>query len=285
VLRVSIHAGLPSAASRFNRLDWCDIGYSQLERIANYKVVLFEAGVGARQICHLNGYPRWSASLWDLAARALALAYWHAPPAFNVPSSTRASAVGPDGEAIRIDDVTPIPAPAPPIHCLAGKVEVKKAENVGSGCAYATKLCAIITHFPGTGIGGRTLGALIVARDKKQRGTYGMSIDEDTRSRKIPFPFTFAPSQISPTELVVRAALHFLGGDIDKMPPLPPLIVPPTQIIDGVELVAVHRIVEPARTGLLRWLHRQGIEPKPEAGAPKGRVRKDLFDAFQTNAV
>jgi hypothetical protein len=40
MLRVSIHAGPLATISRFNRLDWLDIGYQQLEANADYKIVL-----------------------------------------------------------------------------------------------------------------------------------------------------------------------------------------------------------------------------------------------------
>lgn len=72
MLRISVHAGLPSGASRYNRSDWLDIGYERLDADAEYKIVLFQAGIGACEPILLTGYPRWSASLWDLIARAIA---------------------------------------------------------------------------------------------------------------------------------------------------------------------------------------------------------------------
>jgi hypothetical protein len=73
MLRVSIHAGPLREISRFNRVDWVDIGYDQLGVLANYKVVLFNVGEGVSSPVRLSSYPRWSASLWDLTARAIAL--------------------------------------------------------------------------------------------------------------------------------------------------------------------------------------------------------------------
>jgi hypothetical protein len=46
MLRVSIHAGLLRDISRFNRVDWLDIGYEKLDAAANYKIVLFNVGGG-----------------------------------------------------------------------------------------------------------------------------------------------------------------------------------------------------------------------------------------------
>src|ERR1700733_9583240 len=74
MLRLSTHAGPLKAMSRFNRLDWVEIGYETLNRHADYKVVLFEVGNGARPQVVLRNYPRWSGSVWDLVARSIALA-------------------------------------------------------------------------------------------------------------------------------------------------------------------------------------------------------------------
>lgn len=57
MLRVSIHAGPAREVSRFNRVDWLDIGYEELAPIADYKVVLFQAGEGAgRPLPRLRGF-------------------------------------------------------------------------------------------------------------------------------------------------------------------------------------------------------------------------------------
>jgi hypothetical protein len=72
MLRVSIHAGPLAKISRSNRLDWLDIGYQKLAPAADYKIVLFKIGEGALPPVGLPSYPRWSASLWDLAARSIA---------------------------------------------------------------------------------------------------------------------------------------------------------------------------------------------------------------------
>ncbi len=79
MLRLSIHAGPLTKISRFNRLDWVDIGYQSLAATADYKVVLFKIGQDAMAPVFLNGYPRWSASLWDLAARAIARSLFPPP--------------------------------------------------------------------------------------------------------------------------------------------------------------------------------------------------------------
>ena len=74
MLRISLHASSLAQTSRFNRVAWLDLAYAKLEPVADYKVLLFEVGDGAREPRTLPQYPRWSASLWDLVARGLALA-------------------------------------------------------------------------------------------------------------------------------------------------------------------------------------------------------------------
>jgi hypothetical protein len=285
MLRVSFHAGLPSQASRYNRLGWLDIGYAKLSPIANYKVFLFEAGIGGREPVYLDNYPRWSASLWDLVARAMALAYWRAGPALDLPVTEPPQAVGSDGEPIVIDDVTPSPKPRPAIHCNAAAVEVPPAEDIGERCAFASRLCALITHQASSGVGGRRLGTLIVAHDKCCRGRYVASIEEDLIPRRNVTPFVFGPRKLRPAELVLRATLHALSEDVNSLPALPPLVIPKPQKIGSIHYVPLHRLEEPARTGFTRWLHQKGMRPKPEEGASLGRVREELFYEFLAQAV
>jgi orotate phosphoribosyltransferase len=73
MLKVSLHAGPLSGISQFNQLGRLDIGYETLAPKATYKAVLFARGEGALPLVRLEGYPRWSGSIWDLVARAIAL--------------------------------------------------------------------------------------------------------------------------------------------------------------------------------------------------------------------
>jgi hypothetical protein len=73
MLKVSLHAGPLSGISQFNQLGRLDIGYDTLAPKATYKAVLFARGEGAMPLARLEGYPRWSGSIWDLVARSVAL--------------------------------------------------------------------------------------------------------------------------------------------------------------------------------------------------------------------
>lgn len=73
MLKVSLHYATPSQASARNMLGRLDIAYARLDALADYKAVMFAAGVGEMPPVLLQGYPRWSASVWDLVARAVCL--------------------------------------------------------------------------------------------------------------------------------------------------------------------------------------------------------------------
>ncbi len=76
MLKVFLHSCAPGGVSAFNRLGRLDIGYDKLDAYADYKVILQQAGIGEFPPAKLKGYPRWSASIWDLVARSVCLSLW-----------------------------------------------------------------------------------------------------------------------------------------------------------------------------------------------------------------
>lgn len=248
MLRVSVHAGLPSGASRYNRSDWLDIGYERLDADAEYKIVLFQAGIGASEPVLLRGYPRWSASLWDLVARAIAMALWPEPT----------------GKQERVE----------PAQYAAGK-----------RMAFVDSTTAIVTHLPEHGAASREIGTMLIAHSPKARGVYRASVDEDIRERRIVPPFLFAPAVLSPIELVLRTTLFMLHGSIDALPPRPPLMIPPRDEEAGRKYVRLSRVAEPARTGLTRWMRKTGRKPEVHANFPAGRVPEAWYEEFLSTAI
>lgn len=73
MLKVTLHNSTPSRASDRNVLGRLDIGYAKLDARADYKAVMFIAGVGEQRPVQLLDYPRWSASVWDLVTRVICL--------------------------------------------------------------------------------------------------------------------------------------------------------------------------------------------------------------------
>jgi hypothetical protein len=247
MLRVSIHAGAAREVSRFNRVDWLDIGYDELAPIADYKVVLFQAGEGARRPIRLAGYPRWSSSLWDLTARALALS------------------LSPEGAPVE-EKVTP-------------------AKQLIKRCAFASALTVIIQHFPNAGVRVRRLGEMEIVQHKAARGVYRARIDEDLQPSHTTVPFLFAPKALRPAELVLRATLFALTGSTDELPPRPPLLLPKAESIDGKPCIRIRRLAEPARTGFVRWLYRERTPPVAHEGAPDAIAPEAAFLEFLHRAI
>jgi hypothetical protein len=87
MLKVTIHSGLLDERCRENQLAVLDIAYAKRGALADYLVALSLKGAGQLSPTYVREYPRWSASLWDLVARALAQALYHAdqiPPTERV---------------------------------------------------------------------------------------------------------------------------------------------------------------------------------------------------------
>lgn len=71
MLKISLHFATPSTISAENVIGRLDIGYAKLDAHADYKAVMFTAGLGEHAPIQLYDYPRWSGSVWDLVARTI----------------------------------------------------------------------------------------------------------------------------------------------------------------------------------------------------------------------
>lgn len=72
MLKLSIHAGLLPERRPENVMAVVDIAYAKKEAFADYLVAATVRDKGEQKPQTLTNYPRWSGSLWDLAARAIA---------------------------------------------------------------------------------------------------------------------------------------------------------------------------------------------------------------------
>lgn len=87
MLRVTVHSGALATRSAANQLAVLDIAYKKKAALADYLVSLYLRGSGELAPAVVQKYPRWSASLWDLTARALAQVLYRAdqiPPSAKV---------------------------------------------------------------------------------------------------------------------------------------------------------------------------------------------------------
>jgi len=71
MLKVYIYSGGLASQSPSKQLAVLDIAYAKKSYLSDYTVALSLRGVGEVQPDTVEQYPRWSASLWDLVARAL----------------------------------------------------------------------------------------------------------------------------------------------------------------------------------------------------------------------
>lgn len=74
MLKLTLHASSPRNATANNRVGMLDIAYEKLAARADYKALLWTAGLGEQAAVKLQNYPRWSASVWDLVIRIICLA-------------------------------------------------------------------------------------------------------------------------------------------------------------------------------------------------------------------
>lgn len=81
MLKVSIHIGELSTLATNNQLGVLDVAYSKQEALAQYMVALSMRPAGEYAPATVPDYPRWSASLWDLVARALTRVLYQAEQA------------------------------------------------------------------------------------------------------------------------------------------------------------------------------------------------------------
>jgi hypothetical protein len=249
MLRVNIHAGPLKKANRFNLISWIDIAYERLEPIASYKTVLFETGHGATLPVPLETYPRWSASLWDLTARALTLGL---------------------NQGLSADQP---------------REAVPEVDTLEKGFAFASQICAVIEHPPAAGANSRDmLGSVGIKQVGRARGTYVAHFKEHTMADQVTAPFQFMPSYLRPAELLLHACLMRLTGT-REMPPRPALCVPKPLEFEGLSYVPIHMLVEPARTGFLNWLTRNSEPPVKHESAPDGLAPETLYGKFLTEAV
>lgn len=262
MIRMTVHSSRLADVCLANRTDWIDIGYEKLGAAATYKVVLFNVGVGATPPVYLRNYPRWSASLWDLIVRAIVLA--------SDPEQAEA-------QEKALKDKKPI---APEV---LHQIEMASPRR----CAFALAMSAVVEHHPSSGPAGRRLATMEITRHQG-RGTYRARVQEDLWANTLTEPFAFTPKFLRPVDLVVHGALMRLTGSTAALPARPTLLLPEVTgdaIVDGKQYLVIDRMKEPARTGFLRWLHRNSEPPTPYPGLRDGLAAPTLFAKFIEVAV
>jgi hypothetical protein len=147
-------------------------------------------------------------------------------------------------------------------------------------------LSAVIEHHPAGDESRRTtLATVEITQEGRNRGLYRARFTEDTLADHATEPFLFLPKYLRPAELLLHASLVRLTGQHAHMPPRPGLAVPEAVERGGLRYVPIHRLVEPARTGFLRWLERFSELPLAVPGASMGLAPEPLYVQFLKGAV
>lgn len=78
MLKVTVHSGLLASRNISNQLAVLDVAYQKKAALADYVVALSLRGSGELAPAFVRNYPRWSAGVWALIARALAQTLYRA---------------------------------------------------------------------------------------------------------------------------------------------------------------------------------------------------------------
>jgi hypothetical protein len=117
-------------------------------------------------------------------------------------------------------------------------------------CAYATRLCAVIEKSSLTER-GIELGTVEMSQDAGKRGRYTARVTEDILGPREAH-FEYGLKSLNPADLLLRAICFALYGK-STIGPVPKLITPPTLKVDGGDHFHIESLVEPAKTGFLRY--------------------------------
>lgn len=216
MLKVSLHYATPATVNERNVLGRLDIAYARLDALADYKALMFITGVGELAPIRLEGYPRWSASIWDLVARVVCLGLNHT-------------------EAIW-------PAELP----------------YERQCAFIDDMTAVIEHCPDGADSRRAVIATAHVKRGRRKGQYTAVFTSDLQASMQSSVFVHTPLGLTPWDLLARA-YAWTAHERFELPPRPTLYTPIPVQYGGQVYVALEAINQPARTGVVRWLHKRGL--------------------------
>lgn len=167
---------------------------------------------------------------------------------------------------------------------LNRKLELGEEPPPASRCAFATALSAVIEHWPsGPRPHRRRLGALEVVQAGR-RGQYRAHLTEDILDTESSPTFTYTPVRLTHWALALRGCAWALTGR-SALPAVPAFIAPETIQVDGKPMLPIGRLLEPARTGFLRWLATEGREPIVDVEGTTGLVPEGWYVEFLCNAI
>lgn len=241
MLKVTLHHGPPKRADRHNILGRLDLAYETLDSRANYKARMFTTGVGEQPEVRIKKYPRWSASIWDLVARAACLS-------------------------------------------LQGEESIPDLGLTRRRGAFIEDLTAVVEHWPDGEDFRRNTIAEAHVRMRNRRCHYTATFEDDLAGRRESSVFSHAPEGLTHWDLLARA-WAWTCLESFALPPRPELCAPLPFESNGRSLVALETTPEPARTGISRWLLKQGLSPLHSDLVTGPCVTEDQFINFLKTAI
>ncbi|WP_227814122.1 hypothetical protein [Nitrogeniibacter aestuarii] len=126
-------------------------------------------------------------------------------------------------------------------------------------CAYATRLCAAIEVATASGR-GIELATAEIRHAGRRRGLYEAHFNEDILGPR-EAQFEYGHKVLNAADLLLRA-ICWAYHDAD-VPGRKPALIAPTPIrIEGSERFHLEAVAEPARTGFMRFMARNGHDPE-----------------------
>jgi hypothetical protein len=127
-------------------------------------------------------------------------------------------------------------------------------------CAFIDDMTAVIEHCPDGSDSRRAVIATAHVRGGKRKGHYTATFTSDLHAPMHSTVFVHTPLGLSPWDLLARAYAWTVHERFE-LPSRPELYTPIPVQRGEQSYVALETVREPARTGILRWLHKRAMSP------------------------
>lgn len=150
--------------------------------------------------------------------------------------------------------------------------------------AYAVAMCAVIEHWEDGELTRRAQIGTAQVTMLRTRGTYVCELSDDLIGTRTSDVFRHVPPVLTYWDLMCRAVAVTDYG-LQAIPPKPGLMLPARFEEGGKKFVALGTLRRPARDGIVRWLSRMKIEPRPVEGRHGGVVPEAVYLQFLQEAM
>ncbi len=149
----------------------------------------------------------------------------------------------------------------------------------GKGRAYARRMCAIVEHWKDGEETRRARVGTAQLTMQERRCLYICELEDDLVGTRTSRVFGHAPERLQHWDLLCRA-VNWTDAGAAQIPPRPPYRDVKPFIFEGESYIGIGRLKEPARTGLLRWMAREGLPVRHLPDAPSGILAEKTYEQF-----